>query len=243
MPTQSSRGGAQFQPDLEPLSPSDNMTPMAADDPLRRLVAAAVEGDDAAVAQLVRQTQPAVARICTLLGSGADVDDLVQDTYVRALRSLSGYRAEAPVETWLLSIARRVCADQVRRAQRDRRLLDRLRQLPVSSPPEAWSASYSDASLIDSLDVDRREAFVLTQLAGLELRGGGRCCLLSSGDDPLPGGAGASRSAARRASRRSAVDRRRHQASSGGAVAVNPSIAALTSSSVGLAIGVCTIQR
>jgi RNA polymerase sigma-70 factor (ECF subfamily) len=154
-------------PDLEPRSASDNMTPMAADDPLRRLVAAAVEGDDAALAQLVRQTQPAVARICALLGSGADVDDLVQDTYVRALRSLSGYRAEAPVETWLLSIARRVCADQVRRAQRDRRLLDRLRQLPVSSPAEVWSASHSDASLIDSLDVDRREAFVLTQFAGL----------------------------------------------------------------------------
>jgi RNA polymerase sigma-70 factor (ECF subfamily) len=143
------------------------MTAMATDDPLRHLVEAAVEGDDIAVAELVRRTQASVDRICTLLGSGDDVDDLVQDTYVRALRSLSGYRAEAPVETWLLSIARRVCADQVRRAQRERRLLDRLRRHPAPAVAEGPATNHPDTLLIDSLDVDRREAFVLTQLAGL----------------------------------------------------------------------------
>ena len=79
-----------------------------------------------AVAELVRQTQPAVWQVCASLGSAGEVEDLVQETYLRALRALPRYRGEAPVRVWLLSIARRMCADHVRRRQRQRRLLDRL---------------------------------------------------------------------------------------------------------------------
>jgi RNA polymerase sigma-70 factor (ECF subfamily) len=135
-------------------------------DPLRHLVDAAVAGDHVAITELVRRTRGSVTRVCSLLGSGADVDDLAQETYIRALGALPRYRADAPVETWLLSIARRVCADSVRRRQRERRLLDRLRLTPDPGQHESV-ATDSWGELIDLLDADRREAFVLTQVAGM----------------------------------------------------------------------------
>jgi RNA polymerase sigma-70 factor (ECF subfamily) len=135
-----------------------------ADDELRALLEAAVEGNDRALAVLVERTQPAVWRLCTVLGSPGEEEDLVQETYLRALRALPGYRKEAPVLPWLLSIARRVCADHVRRRQRQRRLHDRLR-LAAPDPSTTMGTPIDD--LLAVLEPDRRLAFELTQLLGL----------------------------------------------------------------------------
>lgn len=139
-------------------------------DPLRSLVEAAREGDDVAVRSLVRATQPMVWRLCTALGSPGEEDDLVQETYLRALSSLDRYRADAPVVPWLLSIARHVCADHVRRRVRQRRLVDRIGRLAIdgdAATPSPSSAGTSLQELVDALDHDRRDAFVLTQVMGL----------------------------------------------------------------------------
>jgi RNA polymerase sigma-70 factor, ECF subfamily len=132
-------------------------------DALQRYVDAAREGDDVALGELVRRTQPAVWQVCATLGSASEEEDLVQETYVRALRSLPSYRGEAPVTVWLLSIARRVCADHVRQRQRQRRLADRL---AVHAAADVGPPEHSE-DLLRVLDRDRREAFVLTQLVGL----------------------------------------------------------------------------
>jgi RNA polymerase sigma-70 factor, ECF subfamily len=133
---------------------------------LRRLLEAAVNGDNHALGELVRRTQPLVWRVCTALGSRGEVEDLVQETYLRALRSLPNYRGESPVRSWLLSIARNVCADHVRRRGRRTRLMDRLRRERLGGPPGPGLSPELDEFLA-SLDPDRREAFVLTQMCGL----------------------------------------------------------------------------
>jgi RNA polymerase sigma-70 factor (ECF subfamily) len=123
------------------------------------------EGNDAAVAELVRRTQPTIWSLCRALGDGADVEDLVQDTYLRALKSLPSYRGEAPVMAWLLAIARHVCADRVRQRQRSRRLLDRLTSTATDQTALRGDRTMDD--LVAALTPDRREAFVLTQELGL----------------------------------------------------------------------------
>ena len=135
------------------------------DDHLRALVDAAREGDNVAVRELVRHTQPVIWRLCNVLGSPGEEDDLVQDTYLRAFRSLPTYRGDAPITAWLLSIARRVCADHVRVRVRARRVVDAL----TESADERWEAAPGNPTfdLLDAIDPDRREAFVLTQVAGL----------------------------------------------------------------------------
>lgn len=125
---------------------------------------AAVEGDNVALGEVVRRTQDSVSRLCAALGSAGEEEDLVQETYLRAFNSLSGYRGDAPVQVWLLSIARRVCADHVRRRQRQRRLINRITQHTSSQDVAAHEIG---SDLLDVLDADRCEAFVLTQLVGL----------------------------------------------------------------------------
>ncbi|TPW14138.1 MAG: sigC [Acidimicrobiaceae bacterium] len=137
---------------------------MRSPDPLLSLLEAAGEGDDRASRELVRRTQPVIWRLCTSLGSPGEEDDLVQETYLRALRSIPSYRGEAPVQAWLLAIARHVCADHVRRRVRQRRLVDRItRQITSDPPPSAYGVEH----FFDALHPDRRDAFVLTQVVGL----------------------------------------------------------------------------
>ncbi len=133
-------------------------------DPLRRLLDAAVEGDNIAVGELVRRSQGKVFKLCQALGTNGEEEDLVQETFLRALGSLGTYRGEATVQVWLLSIARRVCADDVRRRQRQRRLISRITQYTTVRQVVAHEIA---PDLLEALDPDRREAFVLTQLVGL----------------------------------------------------------------------------
>jgi RNA polymerase sigma-70 factor, ECF subfamily len=129
------------------------------------LAEAAAHGDNTAVGELVRRTQPVVWGICTALGSRGEVEDLVQETYLRALRSLPRFRGDAPVRAWLAAVARHVCADHVRRRTRRGRLVDRLRFEPVVDDKVEVPGSVDN--LLSVLSTERREAFVLTQLAGL----------------------------------------------------------------------------
>ena len=138
--------------------------PSGSGDPQRALLEAAIEGDGVALTELVRQTQPVVWSVCRALGTPGEEADLVQETYLRALRSLGSYRGDAPPRAWLLSIARNVCADHVRRRQRQRRLLDKLeRHADVGDVAPTDSVD----DLLDELHPERREAFVLTQYVGL----------------------------------------------------------------------------
>src|SRR3954451_7152917 len=116
-------------------------------------------GDDVALGELVRATQATVWRFCSNLSSAQEADDLTQEVFIRAARSLGQYRAEAPVISWLLSIARHVCADQVRRNQRRTRLANRLRneRYPSAHPSTALDLT----GLVESLHPDRKLAFVL----------------------------------------------------------------------------------
>lgn len=135
-------------------------------DDLQGWALAAVDGDPLAVTHLVRATQSDVRRLCAYLVSAAEADDLAQETYERALRSLPAFRGDAPVRAWLLGIARRTCMDALRRTTRRRRLLDRLRGLPTDAVPAALGG-VAENELLAGLDADRRNAFVLTQLMGL----------------------------------------------------------------------------
>jgi RNA polymerase sigma-70 factor (ECF subfamily) len=119
-------------------------------------------GDAAAASAFVRATQADVWRLCAHLGSAAQADDLTQETYARAFTSLHRFLGRSSARTWLLTIARRVCADAVRSAQRDRRA-------PVTSTRvvEDPAGSVAMRALVASLEPERREAFVLTQVVGL----------------------------------------------------------------------------
>src|SRR5439155_16078451 len=108
--------------------------------------------------------------VAALVDTGA-ADDLTQETFLRAFRALPEFAARSTARTWLLGIARRVCADHLRAVGRRRRLDARLAlnrpQLVVPDETGLLAA----AELVRLLPDDRRVAFVLTQLAGLSYAG------------------------------------------------------------------------
>jgi RNA polymerase sigma-70 factor (ECF subfamily) len=68
------------------------------------------------------------------LGSPFDADDAVQETLVRAWRSVDGLHERASLRPWLYRIASNVCIDAVNRSAR----------LPL--PTDEWEALFSDTS-------------------------------------------------------------------------------------------------
>jgi RNA polymerase sigma-70 factor (ECF subfamily) len=132
------------------------------------LALAAGAGDVAAQAAFVRATQAEVWRFTAALIDPGVADDLTQETYLRAFKSLAGFEGRSSARTWLLGIARRTCADHLRAVVRRRRLDSRLAaqartELPVPDPAHRLST----ADLLGRLSEERRTAFVLTQVLGL----------------------------------------------------------------------------
>jgi RNA polymerase sigma-70 factor, ECF subfamily len=138
------------------------------DDPITALALAARDGDRDAPAHLVRRTQAEVWRFTAALIDPGAADDLTQETYLRAFRALPTFEGRSSVRTWLLGIARRVCADHLRGVVRRRRLDARLAAQTHTDVPHPDPAHRLGAhDLLRRLSDERRTAFVLTQVIGL----------------------------------------------------------------------------
>ena len=84
---------------------------------------------------------------------------------MRVVRALPAFRGDSSGRTWLLSIARRACADAIRRNVRSRRrdaLVGVRADVTVADPGPRTEIEM----LLADLDHDQRLAFVLTQLHG-----------------------------------------------------------------------------
>ena len=101
-----------------------------ADDRLGVLIAAARAGDDAAFAELVAATHADTWTLAVrLTGNAEDAADVVQETYIRAYRSLSGFRGDARFTTWLHRITANCAA-----SHRGRRVRHRHDELNPDTP-------------------------------------------------------------------------------------------------------------
>ena len=136
------------------------------------LAFAAGAGDRAAFAAFIRATQRDVHRFLTHLSDRDQAEDLTQETYLRALRALPRFAGRSSARTWLLSIARRVAADQVRQAvARPRTTAVEDWETVVADHPGQRQSGFDEGvvlrELLAGLETDRRDAFVLTQVLDL----------------------------------------------------------------------------
>lgn len=136
-------------------------------DELTALAGAARAGDRAALAAFVRSTQPEVWRFVAHLVDPQAADDLCQETFLRAVRALPAFRGDSSARTWLLAIARRTCADELRARSRQRRRDARLRHDADDAVVPDVAGESAALALVRTLEPDRRAAFVLTQMLGL----------------------------------------------------------------------------
>src|SRR3989454_3142736 len=140
------------------------------------LIAAWHGGDEPAAAELVRRHARALARF--LAGAGAleaDVDDLVQETFIRAFRALRRFRGQCQFRTWLMTIGGNVLKDAHRRSRRARvvPLGDDLRDTD-GDPHEQAVADEAEQRLVGGLErLPRlqRGGFLLRAQQGVEDEG------------------------------------------------------------------------
>jgi RNA polymerase sigma-70 factor (ECF subfamily) len=148
---------------------------------LTALAFAAGRGDRDAVTALIQATQRDLLRFLGAQAAPGDVEDLAQETYLRALRALPQFAGHSSVRTWLFSIARRVAVDQVRRAVRQPRLTAAADWQSAADAADAVSGPRFDeqhalTELLAGLLPERRAAFVATQIAGLSYAEAAEVC-------------------------------------------------------------------
>jgi RNA polymerase sigma-70 factor, ECF subfamily len=74
------------------------------------LLRAGLAGDRAALERLLALNKRVLYALCHgILGHPEDAEDAVQETFLRALRALPGFRGEASFRTWLCRIALHLC--------------------------------------------------------------------------------------------------------------------------------------
>ncbi|MFC4000330.1 sigma factor-like helix-turn-helix DNA-binding protein [Prauserella oleivorans] len=146
------------------------------DDEITTCALLAADGDRAAAERFVAATRAQLHRLLAYLSDPRSAEDLVQETYLRAFAALPGFEARSPARMWLFAIARRVAADHVRsRARRPRTAPEPIGDDVVPGWPDHGRLVVLH-ELISALDDERREAFVLTQVAGLSYAEAAEVC-------------------------------------------------------------------
>lgn len=95
-------------------------------------------GEAGALELLIEMYQPRVARLAhRLLGWSGEVDDVVQDVFLAALRSGHRFRRDASIWTWLSAITLNCCRSRHRRLAVVDRVFRLIRGSEASDPADA----------------------------------------------------------------------------------------------------------
>jgi RNA polymerase sigma-70 factor, ECF subfamily len=129
-------------------------------------------GDERGATELVARHLDALGRFLSMGADTADLDDLVQETFIRAFRALDGWRAESAFRTWLMSIASNLLKDHYRRRGRRTMISLEERDLRTHDDPAAiLDATEAEQGLqrgLTTLPRLQREVFLLRAQQGLE---------------------------------------------------------------------------
>src|ERR1044072_5819838 len=85
------------------------------------LIAAVLKGDSASFEPLIQKYQARIfATARRYARRESEVEDIVQEVFIKAFQKLGSFRAEAPFEHWLMRLAVHTCHHFLRRPQRNR---------------------------------------------------------------------------------------------------------------------------
>lgn len=125
---------------------------------------------------VVRYERMVFALLSRMLGHGAEVEDLAQETFVRAYRAFPSFDPDGPakVSTWLLTIATRLALDSRKRRRLDTRSTDDgAESVAAPSTPESSLHDRQLGAAIEraaaTLPDDQCAALVLAEMHGLSI--------------------------------------------------------------------------
>lgn len=106
-----------------------------------------------------------------LLGDAGQMDDVLQEVYVKAYRGMAGFRGDASPGTWLYRVTYNACLDQLRRTKRAdvlplEGLADRASTEP--DPGERAAVRSNLAEALAALSPEQRAAVLLVDAEGFD---------------------------------------------------------------------------
>lgn len=122
----------------------------------RDLIDRWLAGDSRAATLIVNAHADALARFAVSSGEREGIQELVQDTFVRAFGSLDSFRGDSSLRTWLFTIERRLMLDRRRAERRE----------PATVPVQPGDAA-TEFSALDSLLAEEAESRVRQAVAKL----------------------------------------------------------------------------
>ena len=129
-------------------------------------------GDQRAAAEIVERHAQALARFAASAGEREELDELVQDTFVRAFNSIESFRADSSLRTWLFTILRRLVLDRKRSEKRRRNQVE-LDEGHAVNAYDALDVMVADETAVrvrkamERLSPLQREVFVLRVTEGM----------------------------------------------------------------------------
>lgn len=147
----------------------------------QELVRRVQAGDQRAFEILVRKYQPRVSKLVAKFIKSADLDDVVQETFIKAYRALKGFRGDSAFYTWLYRIAVNTAKNHLVSQSRrppatdvdvdDAEFMDGATRFRDDETPEAGLASRELAEVvklaIDGLPEELKTAILLREMEGL----------------------------------------------------------------------------
>ena len=132
-------------------------------------------GDGTAATRLVGKHSQALARFAASAGERDGIEELVQDTFVRAFASLDSFRGESSLRTWLFTIERRLMLDRRRAEKRSRNTVsvqegDQVSEYGALDALIAEEAQERVRKSLDALSPTQREVFALRVQQGLSYK-------------------------------------------------------------------------
>ena len=130
----------------------------------RALVESLRRGDPEAPRRLVEGYQGVVFGLCVrMLGHRHDAEDVMQETFVRAIRGIAGFDGDRPLRPWLLRIALNRCRTALSHRSRQPATVesgvDRVDHRPGVADPDDLAGELERA--LDRLRPEYRTVFVL----------------------------------------------------------------------------------
>ncbi len=137
---------------------------------LERLLGLYQQGDTAAAAGLVRAASPMFVRFCLRQGDPPqDIDDILQEIWMRVHKARHTYRPGAAATPWLYAVARNARLDAWRRRARFRSRELHVETLPEVAAPEAEAPRRPVAEILCGLPEAQREVLLMLKGSGMSL--------------------------------------------------------------------------
>lgn len=141
------------------------------------LIAAVLKGDAASFEPLIEKYSPRVfATARRYARRESEIEDIVQEVWLKAYQKLGSFRGEAPFEHWLMRLAVRTCYDFLRSHQRNREAafsdltepeddwLDRFIHQPESARENAEAARQLVQRVLQQLSPPARLVITLLEI-------------------------------------------------------------------------------